>query len=139
MSKTINIVKTERQGRMNVVYYKEPGQSEPHSHHFPDDALEWRVAEYDFDPSDKATLVETILAERWEEDEDPRRGLTIALQDASQRGSEKRARIAAVGLNIANKGGPEWQELMDRVPAPAAEKIALRRQQFEDIRRGVMK
>ena len=138
MPKQINIVKTERQGRMNIVYYREPGAPGDHAHHFPDEALEWRVAEFDYDPSDTATLVETILAERWEEDEDPRRGLTIAKQAMSQRASDKRARIAAVGLTIANKQGPEWADLLSKVPAPAAEKIEMRRQQFDQVRRGLM-
>lgn len=44
-----------------------------HSHTFPKETLEWRIAEYDLDPDDVDQLLDVVLHEPWLNDpEDPR-------------------------------------------------------------------
>jgi hypothetical protein len=64
----IRVTKVSTVGNRFVVEYERDGQR--CAHLFPVDTLEWRAAEYGFDPQDRALLLEVVLHEPFMEDND---------------------------------------------------------------------
>ena len=112
---------------LNMIYYQGEGVEGLHVHVFPDDTLDWRCAEFDYDPSDVETLIETILAERWEQ---PVEG-EIRSQPLSQRSQNKRTRVQQVGLVISDRGA-KWQSAIAAVRRPELQRVAAFRSMLND-------
>jgi hypothetical protein len=68
--KEILFVRELNNGTLWHVQYtmdNDDGDEIVHSHVFPKDTLDWRAAEYGFDPADTRTILYCILMEPWEE------------------------------------------------------------------------
>src|SRR4051794_36739146 len=70
--KEILFAREIKDGRLWHVQYTmddDDGNEIVHSHVFPKETMDWRAAEYGFDPTDTHTILYCILMEPWEEQE----------------------------------------------------------------------